>query len=141
MIKKTINYVDYKGNEREEDFYFNLSKPELMEMELTTKGGMSEYLEKIVKAQSKEELIKWFKIIILKAYGEKSEDGRRFIKSDEISTAFSQTGAFEKLYMELITDDKKASDFINAIIPEFTEEEMKAAEDAKKNTPQLSVAK
>lgn len=138
MIKKTIKYVDWKGNEREEDFFFNLSKPELMEMELTTKGGMSDYLNMIVKAQNKEELIKWFKIIILKAYGEKSEDGRRFIKSDEISTAFSQTGAFEKLYMELVTDENKAGDFINAIIPEFTEAELKAAEDAKS---QLTVAK
>lgn len=131
MIKKTIKYVDFKGNEREEDFYFNLSKPELMEMELTTKGGMSEYLEKIVKAQTKEELIKWFKIIILKSYGEKSEDGRRFIKSEELSTAFSQTGAFEKLYMELVTDEQKAADFINAIVPEFTEEELAAASEKK----------
>lgn len=136
MIKKTIKYVDFKGNEREEDFYFNLSKPELMEMELTTKGGMSDYLEKIVKAQTKEELIKWFKLIILKAYGEKSEDGRRFIKSEELSTAFSQTGAYEKLYMELVTDEQKASEFINAIVPEFTEEELAAAKE--KN---LTVAK
>lgn len=131
MIKKTIKYVDFKGNEREEDFYFNLSKPELMEMELTTKGGMSDYLDKIVKAQSREELIKWFRIIILKAYGEKSEDGRRFIKSDELSTAFSQTGAFEQLYMELVTNEKKASEFINAIIPEFTEDELAVAEEKK----------
>lgn len=131
MIKKTIKYVDFKGNEREEDFYFNLSKPELMEMELTTKGGMSEYLDKIVKAQSREELIKWFRIIILKAYGEKSEDGRRFMKSEELSTAFSQTGAFEQLYMELVTNEKKASEFINAIIPEFTEDELAAAEEKK----------
>lgn len=135
MIKKTIKYVDFKGNEREEDFYFNLSRPELMEMELTTKGGMSDYLQRIVKAQSKEELIKWFRIIILKSYGEKSEDGRRFIKSEELSTAFSQTGAFEKLYMELVSDDKKASEFINAIIPEFTEEELAASRE------KLSVAK
>jgi len=136
MIKKTIKYVDFKGNEREEDFYFNLSKPELMEMELTTKGGMSDYLEKIVKAQTKEELIKWFKLIILKAYGEKSEDGRRFIKSEELSTAFSQTGAYEKLYMELVSDEQKASEFINAIVPEFTEEELAAASEKK-----LTVAK
>ena len=138
MIKKTIKYVDWKGNEREEDFYFNLSKPELMEMELTTRGGMSDYLTKIVKAQSKEELVKWFKIIILKAYGEKSEDGRRFIKSDELSTAFSQTGAFEKLYMELVTDENKASEFVNAIVPEFTEAEMAAAREAR---PELNVIK
>lgn len=97
---------------------------------------MSDYLEKIVKAQTKEELIKWFKLIILKAYGEKSEDGRRFIKSEELSTAFSQTGAYEKLYMELVSDEQKASEFINAIVPEFTEEELAAASEKK-----LTVAK
>lgn len=119
MIKKTIKYVDYKGIEREEDFYFNLSKPEVMEMELTTKGGMSEYLDKIIKAQNREELIKWFKVIILKAYGEKSDDGRRFIKSKELSEAFSQTEAFVELYMELVTNDKKAAEFVNGIVPTF----------------------
>ena len=121
MIKKTIKYTDYKGNEREEDFFFNLSKPEVMEMELTTKGGLGEYLDKIIKANSRDELIRWFKIIILKAYGEKSEDGRRFIKSEEISQAFSQTEAFVQLYMELVTDANKASDFINGIVPTFEE--------------------
>jgi len=119
MIKRTIKYTDYKGNEREEDFYFNFSQPELMEMELTTKGGMSEYLEKIIKAQDREELIKWFKVIVLKAYGEKSEDGRRFIKSKELSEAFSQTEAFVQLYMELATDDEKAAEFVNGITPKF----------------------
>ena len=121
MIKRTIKYTDYKGNEREEDFYFNLSKPEVMEMELTTKGGMSDYLEKIIKANNREELIKWFKIIILKAYGEKSEDGRQFMKSEEISRAFSQTEAFVQLYMELVMDDQKAADFVNGIVPKFDE--------------------
>lgn len=124
MFKKTIKYVDYKGNEREEDFYFNITKSELVEMELAQKGGMSEYLEKITKAQTKDELVLWFKKIILKAYGEKSEDGRRFMKSDEIAKAFSETEAFNQLYMELITDEKKAADFVNAIVPTFTEEEL-----------------
>lgn len=121
MIKRTIKYTDYKGNEREEDFYFNLSKPEVMEMELTTKGGMSDYLSKIIKANNRDELIKWFKIIILKAYGEKSEDGRQFIKSPEISKAFSQTEAFVQLYMELVMDDVKAAEFVNGIVPQFDE--------------------
>ncbi len=124
MFKKTIKYVDYKGNEREEDFYFNITKAELVEMELAKKGGMSEYLDKITKAQTKDELILWFKKIILKAYGEKSEDGRRFMKSEEIAKAFSETEAFNQLYMELITDEKKAADFVNAVVPTFTEEEL-----------------
>ena len=130
MIKETIKYTDYKGNERQEDFYFNLSKPELLEMELSTKGGMSEYIDKIIKAQNKEELIKWFKIMILKAYGEKSEDGRRFIKSDELSEAFSQTAAYEKFYMELVNDSEKASEFVNGIIPTFDEVPAPATENA-----------
>lgn len=121
MIKRTIKYIDYKGNEREEDFYFNLSKPEIMEMELTTKYGMSDYLDKIIKANDRDELIKWFKIVILKAYGEKSDDGRQFMKSPEISRAFSQTEAFSQLYMELVLDDKKAAEFVNGIIPQFDE--------------------
>ena len=124
MFKKTIKYVDYKGNEREEDFYFNITKSELVEMELAQKGGMSEYLEKITKAQTKDELVLWFKKIILKAYGEKSDDGRRFMKSEEISKAFSETEAFNQLYMELIVDEKKAAEFVNAVVPEFTEEEL-----------------
>lgn len=124
MFKKTIKYVDYKGNEREEDFYFNITKSELVEMELAKKGGMSEYLEKITKAQTKDELVLWFKKIILKAYGEKSDDGRRFMKSEEISKAFSETEAFNQLYMELIVDEKKAAEFVNAVVPEFTEEEL-----------------
>lgn len=133
MIKRTINYTDYKGNERQEDFYFNLSKPELLEMELTSKGGLSDYLNKIIKANNREELIKWFKIIVLKSYGEKSEDGRRFIKSKELSDAFSQTEAFVQLYMELATDDEKAAEFVNGIVPKF--------DDVPSDRPQLSVQK
>ena len=136
MIKRTIKYTDYKDNEREEDFYFNLSKPEVMEMELTTKGGMSDYLDKIIKANNRDELIKWFKIIILKAYGVKSEDGRQFMKSEEISRAFSQTAAYEQLYMELVSDDKKAADFINGVLPTFDE-----IPDTAANNPQLTVHK
>lgn len=137
MFKKTIKYTDYKGNEREEDFYFNLSKAELVEMELTQKGGMSEYLERITKAQTKDELILWFKKIVLAAYGEKSEDGRRFIKSKEIAEAFSQTEAFTQFYMELITDEKKAAEFVNAVVPTFTDEELGAISEK----PQLEQVK
>lgn len=119
MIKKNVKYVDYKGNEREENFYFNLNQPEVLEMELSTEGGLSDYLDKIIKAQNKGELIKWFKIILLRSYGEKSDDGRRFIKSPELSEGFSQTEAFVKIYMELVNDAEKASDFIKGIVPSF----------------------
>ena len=93
MLKKTITYKDYNGVERTEDFYFNLSKAEAMEMELSITGGLTEMIRKIVAAQDTPTIIATFKQIILKAYGEKSPDGRRFIKSEELSKAFSETEA------------------------------------------------
>lgn len=120
MLKKTITYIDYDGNERTEDFYFNLSKAEIMEMELSMPGGMAQMLNKIVAAQDGEKIIKTFKEIILKAYGEKSPDGKRFIKSEELSTAFSQTEAFSKLFVELATNAEEAAKFVNGIIPADT---------------------
>ena len=117
MLKKTITYTDYNGVDRTEDFYFNLSKAEIMEMEMGTSGGLSEMINKIVAAQDAPAIIKVFKDLILKAYGEKSPDGKRFIKSDEIATAFSQTDAYSQLFMELATDTDAASAFVNGIVP------------------------
>lgn len=117
MLKKTITYMDYSDNERTENFYFNLSKAELMEMELGTTGGLTEMVKKIITAQDTPSLMRVFKDLILKSYGEKSPDGKRFVKSEEISAAFSQTEAYSQLFMELITDDNAASAFINGIIP------------------------
>ena len=117
MLKKTIKYEDYNGVEREEDFYFNLTKAEIMEMEMTTVGGLSEMITKIVAAQDAPSIIRVFKELILKAYGEKSADGKRFIKSQELSDAFSQTEAYSQLFMELATDADAASKFINGIVP------------------------
>lgn len=117
MLKKTLTYNDYNGVERTEDFYFNLSKAELLEMEMGVSGGLAEMIKRITAAQDAPALIKLFKEIILKAYGEKSPDGRRFVKSEEISTEFAQTEAYSQLYMELATDAEAASNFINGIIP------------------------
>lgn len=117
MIKKTINYVDYNGTERTEDFYFNLSKAEVSEMELSVDGGLSQMLERIVASKDNKEIIRMFKKIILKAYGEKSADGKRFVKSEELATAFSQTEAYSELFMELATNEDKAAEFVNGIIP------------------------
>lgn len=117
MLKKSIKYVDYNGNERVEDFYFNLSKAEVAEMELSTQGGLAEMINRIVAAQDAPAIVKVFKELILKAYGEKSPDGKRFIKSAELSEAFSQTEAYSELFIELATDSKKAADFINGIMP------------------------
>lgn len=125
MLKKHIVYEDYNGVKREEDFWFNLSKAELMEMEMGTTGGFAEMVNKIVATKDAPAIIKIFKEMILKAYGEKSADGKRFIKSEELSTAFSQTEAYSELYMELATDDKKAAEFINGIVPADISKEAK----------------
>lgn len=117
MLKKTITYPDYNGVERTEDFYFNLSKAEVMEMEMSTSGGLAEMITKIVAAQDAPAIIKIFKDLVLKAYGEKSLDGKHFVKSEEIATAFSQTEAYSILFMELATDADAAAKFVNGIIP------------------------
>lgn len=117
MLKKTIVYTDFNGNERKEDFYFNLSKAEIMEMELSISGGLAESINRIVATQDAPAIIKTFKDLILKAYGEKSPDGRRFMKSPEITAAFEQTDAYSELFMELATNTDAASEFINGIIP------------------------
>lgn len=117
MLKKTITYVDFNGMERKEDFYFNLSKAEITEMELSTDGGLVERINRIVAAKDVPEIIKVFKQLILDSYGEKSLDGKRFIKSKEISEAFSQTNAYSILFMELAVDDVAAAEFINGIVP------------------------
>jgi hypothetical protein len=117
MLKKTIPYEDYNGTKREEDFYFNLTETELAEMQLEVTGGLDTMLQAIIKAQDIPTIAKLFKQIILKSYGQKSPDGRRFIKSDELSTEFSQTEAYNVLYMELSQDAEKAAEFIKGIIP------------------------
>lgn len=121
MVKKTIKYEDYNGVEREDDLYFNLTEAELMEMEMGTVGGLAETIEKITKAQDAPAIINMFKSIILKAYGEKSADGKRFIKVNDsgvpLSIAFSQTEAYSQLFMELATNADEAAKFVNGIVP------------------------
>lgn len=117
MLKKTIKYTDYNGETREEDFYFNLSRAEVTEMELSKEGGMSEYIKKISAAQNAPELIKIFKEIITKSYGEKSLDGKRFIKNKELTEAFIQTEAYSELFVELASNADEAAKFINGIMP------------------------
>ena len=117
MYKKTITYTDYNGVERTENFYFNLTKAELMEMEIGTTGGMAEMLTNISNSKDGPAIMKIFKDIILKAYGVKSPDGRRFEKSEEISREFSQAEAYSEFFMEVLTDADKAAEFVKAIIP------------------------
>lgn len=121
MLKKTITYTDYNGSERTEDKYFNLTKAEIMEMEMSTTGGLSEMIQRIVAAQDAPAIIKIFKELILKAYGEKSPDGKGFIKIDKdghrLADDFAQTEAYSVLFMELATDADAATAFVNGIVP------------------------
>ena len=117
MLKKTITYTDYDGNERIEDFYFNLTKAEVLEMEMSQNGGLSKLLQKIVLEQDNKRIVEFFKEIVLKAYGEKSLDGKRFIKSEDLCNGFMQTEAYSELFMELATNAEAAAAFVNGITP------------------------
>lgn len=117
MLKKTISYTDYDGNQRTEDFYFNLSKAEITEMELSMEGGMRAYIQRIIAAKSQLELVKLFKDVVLKSYGKKSTDGRLFLKNDAIRAEFEASPAFSAIYMELMSDAQKAANFINGLMP------------------------
>lgn len=117
MLKKTMTYTDYNGVERTEDFYFNLTKAEVAEMEMGTSGGLAEMISSIVAAKDGPAILKIFKDLVLKAYGKKTPDGRRFEKSEEISKEFSETEAYSDLYIELATDADAAAEFVNGIIP------------------------
>lgn len=117
MLKKTIKYVDFNDKPQEETFYFNLTEAEVTEMELSVKGGLAATLEKIVKEEDNELIISMFQGVILKAYGEKSEDGKRFVKNAKIREDFASTAAYSALFMELATDADAATVFINGVIP------------------------
>ena len=117
MLKKTIKYTDYDGNEREEDFYFNLNKADVTEMELSKQGGLSEYIKRIVAAQDAPSLVELFKELICKSYGEKSLDGKRFVKSKELTEEFTQTEAYAELFVELASNAEEATKFVNGIMP------------------------
>ena len=121
MYKKTITYTDYNGEERTEDFYFNLSEGELLDMQNSVEGGMEQRLKKIAQLKSLPQITEIFKGLILASYGEKSDDGRRFMKKrngEKLADEFAETEAFSKLYIELATDADAATAFINGIIPQ-----------------------
>lgn len=117
MLAKKISYMDYNGNQREDTFYFNLNKAEIMEMELGVVGGMTHLINTMIAQEDGPGLAKFYKDMILKAYGEKSLDGKRFVKNQDLRDAFEQTDAYSELYMELVTDPDKASEFVRGIMP------------------------
>lgn len=120
MLKMNKTYTDYDGTERTEDFYFILSKPELVEMQWSIDGGLKAMIERIIAEKDNVKLFKMFKEIVLKAYGEKSADGKYFDKSEELSKRFEHSAAYEAIFMDIVSDDsgKKVADFIEAILPQ-----------------------
>lgn len=118
MLKKTIKYIDHDGNERTEDFYFNINKVELGEMELSASGGLTKHIQKMIVEVDKSRMLALVKDFILLAYGEKSLDGKYFVKSKEISKAFSETNAFVELFMELASSAEAMTLFVNGIVPQ-----------------------
>lgn len=119
MLKKTITYTDWNGEERTEDFYFNLTRVEVVDLEYNSTPGMSltDFLSTLIRSKDYGKLVETIKTIILMAYGEKSPDGRRFMKSDDIRRSFEENPAFDELYMSLLSDPEKAAEFISGIVP------------------------
>ena len=125
MIKKTVEYTDFDGNKRKEDFYFHLTEAEVADWELSVEGGLSKRLVNIIKSNDVRKIIPIYKEILIKSYGVKSADGRRFIKNDEVRDDFVQTQAFSDLYMKLATDAEEGSNFIKGIMPAIDESKFK----------------
>lgn len=123
MLKKTITYTNFNDEEVSEDFFFHLSKAELVELEMSQKGGLSAALERIIAAEDNQSIIAEFKNIILSAYGKRSDDGKRFIKNQELRDEFTSSEAYSELFMELVTNTDAASEFINGVIPQDMVEE------------------
>lgn len=118
MLKKTMTYTDFNGETRKEDFFFNLTRAEVTELELSENGGLSEKIKRITESKDVPEILRIFKNLILKSYGVISPDGKRFIKSPELSEEFSQTEAYSDLFMELAQNSDSAAAFVNGIMPQ-----------------------
>ena len=120
MYRKRVKYKDYLGQDREEIFDFNLSDSEIMELEADYEGSITKMIAKLSKKNDHADVIKIMKKIVLMSYGVISEDGRRFIKNDEVRDAFYQTEAYSAIFTELATNDVKAAEFFERIISNKT---------------------
>lgn len=120
MRKETITYTDYNNVIRTEDFFFNLNEAELTALQYGVDGGMKEMLERIVKSKDNKQIMACFRELIAKSYGEKSPDGRRFVKSKELSEAFMQTEAYNELMLRFMTDANYSAEFINDVLADVT---------------------
>jgi hypothetical protein len=138
LLKKTIEYEDFNGEKVTEEHYFHLSKAELVEMEMQHKGGMHDYLQNIVASEDGRAIIAEFKRLILQSFGERSVDGRRFIKSQELRDWFESSEAYSTLFMELCTDAEKAAEFINGIVPKDLEQDLAKLQPAEERPVKLA---
>ena len=127
MYKITETYTDYDDNQRTEDFYFNYSEAELTDLQFSVSGGLAGMIDKIIKTNDMPKLVELFRELIQKAYGEKSNDGRRFMKSPELTKEFTETVAYSQIYMRLATDSKAAQEFINKVVPKNMQDKMQQA--------------
>ena len=117
MIKKTVTYTDYNGEQRTETFYFHYTEAEILDMEMSEEGSFVDRIQRIIDAKDKTALMKLIKKFVIDAYGVKSEDGKRFMKNDELKTAFLECPAYSDIFMEMVTNDEVAADFVNGVIP------------------------
>lgn len=124
MLKQEITYEDFNGDTRTETFYFNYTRPELLEWELSEKGGMRKMMQEIVKAEAQKEIVDVFKTFLLNAYGEKSDDGRKHKKTQELKDDFASTAAYAAFYMQLAEDADLAARFINGVVPKGMAQEL-----------------
>ena len=141
MLKKTITYEDYDGNSRTETFHFGLNKAELAKMEMSTTGGLTNMLNRIMEAQDGPAILKVYEEFIDKSYGEKSLDGKRFVKVDDAGVplvkAFKETEAYSQLFLDVMTDADKAAEFMIGVLPNDMQDEVK--KEFKKKVPEISL--
>lgn len=133
MLKRNITYTDFNGEEVTETLYFNLSFPELVELEVEEDDGFERVIQQIIASGSRKELVRIFKKLILDAYGEKSKDGKTFVKNEEIREKFYQSAAYTALFTELATDDEAAVDFMVGILPADMQAQARNEANAQKN--------
>ena len=141
MLKRIITYEDFDGNSISEEFYFNLTKPEMLELDASYKPGIGETFKKALQEEDREALLNIFKDLILRSYGVRSADGKRFIKEPELTKEFTQTNAYATLYMELLQSSDLASDFFIGISPSDIAEQLKKEDLKAEVAKELGISK
>lgn len=130
MIIETVTYENYYGEKKTKDLYFHLTKPELVDLQVSETEGLDKYIKRISASESQKEIVEVFKKIVKMAYGVVSPDGDRFMKNQEVKDAFLESPAYEAVYMRLATDEKEAAKFINGIMPKDLDKPAISAIDA-----------